>query len=466
MTQDMSDTPTPGPRRGLWRKRYLLLIPIGAFATLYWISSRSSDGVLDRLRARGYPTTSLELDRWYVSVPSEQNLSGPILRAAGAFRYQALVGSSIPFLAAGANEPSPQIPAPADELARWRQVIESNAETWSALAEARTRTEGHYPINLSQGMNTILNHLAPLKSLVQACALRALVCAEEQKPAESLEALRDIYLVRRSILSEPTLISTLVGFALDSIGTRAVRDCLERTRFTDAQLVLLSEDLRSIASTNCSERGFVGELANGRSVFTGGAAALVSVAGPGPGGAPSAASQLGVGVLQASGILAADESFFLQKLSAFIDATRQPFPQGLDAAETAEAELTADLAKPSGKLKLFSRVMLPALAKAIAKGAADQANLRMTQTALAIERFRLAHGRTPPDALAALVPEYLPVVPTDPFDGKPIRYRRTDSGYVLHCIGSDRKDGGGLPTVVDQKGRPIANPDFVFEVRR
>lgn len=462
----MSDTPTPSPRRGLWRKRYLLLIPIGAFATLYWINSRSSDRVVDRLRARGYPTTSLELDRWYVSVPSEQNLSGPILRASGAFRYLAIKGSSIPFLAASANEPSPQIPAPADELALWRQVIQSNAETWAALAEARPRTASRYPVNLSQGFNTLLNHLSPIKGLAQGCALRALVLAEEQKPAESIEALRDVFRVRRSVISEPVLISALVGFALDGIGSRAVRDCLERTRFTDAQLALLSEDLRSIASTNCSERAFVGELANGRSAYTGGGAALVSLGGPGAGGATPAAAQLGFGLLRASGILAADEAFYLKTLSAFIDATRQPLPQALDAAETNEAELMADLAKPSGKLKIFSRMMLPALSKAIAKGAFDQAQLRLTMTALAIERFRLAHGRTPPETLAVLVPEFLPDVPTDPFDGKPIRYRRTESGYILYSTGIDRKDDGGTHTVPDQKGRARGNLDLVFEVRR
>lgn len=462
----MSDTPTPDSRRGPWRKRYLLLLPVAAFGLLYWISSRSSDDILARLRAQGYPTTAAELDRWYSSVPTDANLAGPILRAAGAFRYRADKTSSIPFVNALSSDPEPSIPAQAADLARWREIINANAETWTALDEARPRTASRYPINLSQGFNTLINHLGPIKGLAQGCALRALVLAEEQKPAESIEALRDVFRVRRSLIPEPILISALVGNALDGIGSRAVRDCLERTRFTDAQLALLSEDLRSIASTNCSLRAFVGELANGRSAFTGGAAALVSVGGPAPGGGATAASQVGIGVLRASGILAADEAFYLRKMSAFIDAARQPFPQALVAAETTEAELMADLAKPSGKLKLFSRMMLPALAKAIAKGAFDQAQLRLMMTALAIERFRLAHANATPDTLAALVPQFLPEVPTDPFDGKPIRYRRTESGYILHSTGMDRRDDGGSPNVRAQKGRSAGNLDLVFEVRR
>lgn len=462
----MSDTHTPGPRRDLWRKRYLFLVPVAAFGLLYWINSRSSDDILARLRAQGYPTTPAELDRWYVNVPTDANLAGPVLRAAGAFRYRADKTSSIPFVTALSSNPEPPVPAPPQDLARWREIIDANAETWTALDEARPRTASRYPVNLSLGFNTLMNHLGPIKGLAQGCALRALVLAEEQKPAESMEALRDVFRVRRSLISEPILISALVGNALDGIGSRAVRDCLERTRFTDAQLATLSEDLRSIASTNCSERAFAGELANGRSAFTGGGAALVSLGGPGAGAPPPAASQVGIGVLRASGILAADEAFYLRKLSAFIDATRQPFPKALDAAETAEKELIEDLAKPSGKLKLFSRMMLPALAKAVAKGALDQANLRLTMTALAIERFRLAHANAIPDTLALLIPQFLPEVPLDPFDGKPIRYRRTESGYILHSTGPDRRDDGGSPNVQAQKGRSAGNLDIVFEVRR
>ena len=55
-----------------------------------------------------------------------------------------------------------------------------------------------------------------------------------------------------------------------------------------------------------------------------------------------------------------------------------------------------------------------------------RAHLDLARTALAIERYRLATGAVPSE-LDELVPEHLQEMPLDPFDGRPIRYRRTES---------------------------------------
>jgi hypothetical protein len=75
----------------------------------------------------------------------------------------------------------------------------------------------------------------------------------------------------------------------------------------------------------------------------------------------------------------------------------------------------------------------------------DHALLRSGLVALAAERYRREHGDWP-RALADLVPGYLPAVPLDPFDGQPLRYRRTESGAVIYSVGEDGRDAGGDPT--------------------
>jgi hypothetical protein len=64
------------------------------------------------------------------------------------------------------------------------------------------------------------------------------------------------------------------------------------------------------------------------------------------------------------------------------------------------------------------------------------------QVALAVERSRRAEGRWP-EALGRLVPKYLAAVPVDPYDGLPLRYRRTAEGVVVYSVGPDERDGGG-----------------------
>jgi hypothetical protein len=61
---------------------------------------------------------------------------------------------------------------------------------------------------------------------------------------------------------------------------------------------------------------------------------------------------------------------------------------------------------------------------------------------LAAERYRRTHGRWP-GSLDDLVPGLLSQVPTDPYDGNPLRYRRLADGVVIYAVGPDGHDDGG-----------------------
>ena len=82
---------------------------------------------------------------------------------------------------------------------------------------------------------------------------------------------------------------------------------------------------------------------------------------------------------------------------------------------------------------------------------------------IALYRYHAAHGRYP-DALAQLVPAYLPSVPDDPFGGGagvPFRYHSADGGrgFLLYSLGSGRQDHGGRSTPqaeVDDPGNIVA----------
>ena len=56
--------------------------------------------------------------------------------------------------------------------------------------------------------------------------------------------------------------------------------------------------------------------------------------------------------------------------------------------------------------------------------------------------YELRHGQLP-DRLDQLVPEYLPAIPRDPYDGKPFRYVRDQQ--ILYSIGANPQDDSGTP---------------------
>ena len=78
-------------------------------------------------------------------------------------------------------------------------------------------------------------------------------------------------------------------------------------------------------------------------------------------------------------------------------------------------------------------------------------------TALALESWRRRHGHYP-DTLSQLVPMYLPTMPRDPFDGKPLRYvapTASEATPLLYSIGVDGVDDHGRAPATE-RGRSMA----------
>jgi hypothetical protein len=88
-----------------------------------------------------------------------------------------------------------------------------------------------------------------------------------------------------------------------------------------------------------------------------------------------------------------------------------------------------------------------------------QALIRCAIVGIATERYRLTHKQWP-DSLKSLVPDFLAKVPLDPFDAKPLRYRRLENGVLIYSIGPDEKDDGGK---VDRQN-PRESPDIGFQL--
>jgi hypothetical protein len=85
---------------------------------------------------------------------------------------------------------------------------------------------------------------------------------------------------------------------------------------------------------------------------------------------------------------------------------------------------------------------------------------RCAAAGLAVERFRLANGRWP-KSLEELQPKYLRQVPRDPFDGRQLRYRRTEEGVAVFSVGENEKDDGKIVIPFHQPGEAV---DYGFQL--
>jgi len=67
------------------------------------------------------------------------------------------------------------------------------------------------------------------------------------------------------------------------------------------------------------------------------------------------------------------------------------------------------------------------------------ARLRCARAVIAVERYRLAHGKLP-ESLDILAPAFLASVPVDPFSGKKMIYVCLKSGFAVCSVGKDGVD--------------------------
>lgn len=83
---------------------------------------------------------------------------------------------------------------------------------------------------------------------------------------------------------------------------------------------------------------------------------------------------------------------------------------------------------------LLAKILFPVFTHAGEAFVRLEANKRLLAASLDL---RMMH------AFEASYPDTPPVLPKDPFDGQPLRYRREGDGSLLYSVGGDREDDGG-----------------------
>ena len=122
-----------------------------------------------------------------------------------------------------------------------------------------------------------------------------------------------------------------------------------------------------------------------------------------------------------------------------VDATNQIVSPKM--AQHDEATLESWLRKMP--FNFFARLLEAGFGKYAERTAYGQNAANLARVAIALERYRLAHGRYP-DSLDALAPQFMEKIPHDIIDGQPLHYRLSDDGqFILYSVGWNETDDGG-----------------------
>ncbi|MBL9125976.1 MAG: hypothetical protein JNG90_20200 [Planctomycetaceae bacterium] len=253
--------------------------------------------------------------------------------------------------------------------------------------------------------------------------------------AGALENIQALYRMADHAATDPLIVCVLVGIAIDRLATDVLQHVLQENPPTSDQLqgVVISP---GVSHAERLDRAMRMEEAASLGVFSDfdqrGAAILINEHA-------DEIAVLGKSALYRVFILPGDLAGY-RRFQRAVGGTSVARSYRELQIHRQEARKMIDRERAGPVTMLLTPALEPAMA-AVAKGESAR---RLAVVGLAMYRYRADHGQFP-DALPALSPDYLPIIPRDPFDGQPLRLRIVDGVHTVYSVGVDEVDNGGAP---------------------
>jgi hypothetical protein len=442
-------------RMNLKTKIYLMLlvffVVVSVGFTVYRIHLKHKlRSKIGSLRAAGYPVTWNELDQFYSLPDDAENAAYIILNAIGYYnepndfdRIPVIVKANIP--ARGERLPD-------DVLKLIFTNISENKQSLDELHKISFLEHSRYPIDLSLGVNTRLDHFTGVQKCFILLQCEALYAAENEDPNQALNSIESIFGIARSFEAEPLYISQIVRLNYESMAVSTLEYVIRRMNFNNEQLIELERLLKEAEDSSGIKRAFTSEryirlrLCENPAVFP-----IDILEGNVP-------AQPVLEVYQWLGLLDRAALVYLRFDKEFTNAFELPLHKQIEAFRAIEEEFNK-----SG-LPDFLRLKVSSFSELVSLNVKTIAQLRIARVALSVQRYRLKNGKLP-ESLNNLVPYYVESIPLDPFDGQHIRYKKLDSGYVMYSIGDDKIDDGGKERSQESK-KSGSTSDITFTVEK
>ncbi len=443
---------SPGKRKlTFWHVLLVLLAMLAVAFGVFRVAVRAKvQRRIAAVRAAGYPTTWAELDAWYTVPPYADNAADYITGAL-SFLYVPTgeEAEGVPHFHSQTTLPARAQPLDEQMRAKVASLLEENRKALELLHDAASIPNCRYGIDLSRGNAVQTPHFGPLRDAARLLMLEAVLSAAQDDSESATQAVVSGYGLARSLLREPLLISQLVRNACSNLASQALEHVVNRVELGDAQLARIEEALLASYDPNAMVRALAGE----RCFMLG------SVDDPraaGMNGPPVALWHLS----GALGLLDLGLIRSLDHMSAHMEIAQSVPHHRQQAITTLESQREG-----GSRLTLFLDSLTPAIGRIITLDLHHLAQLQVTRTAIAVQRYRLAQGRLP-QTLDDLTPAFLEAMPTDPFDGQPLRFQALDLGFVVYSIGPDGTDDGGRQRQPRRGGHEEPPYDVPFIVER
>jgi hypothetical protein len=371
--------------------------------------------------------------------------------------------------------PQPQSPA--------QDVLLALSKHDAAIEELRQASQlpySRFPIEYDKDdpAEILLPHLAALKRGSQLLQLRAIAELQDGQTEKSFADIKLSLRLADSIRTEPFIITHLVRMAILKITLQPVWEGLAEHKWSDGQLAELDLELSKLDFLADYEHSIRGEpaahiklmdyLEQKRSRIRN-FLNLISYDDY----MRNVMNRFG----EMTKIYLMPKGWFYQNEIVLAQMNQKwNVPMADDANQTVSPKTVlagdaAELNLRPARFNFFARLLLPSLGSYVKKAAYAQTSANLARVAIALERYRLAHGECP-GSLDVLAPQFMEKIPHDVIGGQPLKYRREGDGqFVLYSVGWNETDDGGVVStnaagVTDGKSesptRDISQGDWVW----
>jgi len=361
--------------------------------------------------------------------------------------------------------------------AKWfalaRQVVAANPEYYRLIYRASGIQHCVFKVGWDFPLEASFAHFGHMRKDARMLTLRCNVEAADGRPDNALGSVAVMVRVGQQAKTDPVIIAELVSYAIQGMGVGSLEDVLAKGSPSPGACRSLRDQLAKIDNTSSSVRAMKGEFVLcGMDVFgrvRSGQVSLAQLASLGSdASAPRWWRRLAVrtGAWLLRPLLNADERVYLSYMEREVRAFERPWPD----SKRIMSEQEDWLDRRGGTYAIVTNMVAPVLSRFGWFRDRATAAIGTARIAIALRAYRAEHGSYPV-SLAELEPEgWKP--PLDPFGGKPYRYRREGSGFVVWSIGPDMRDQNAsidyetwLKTKL-QKGWEEGEYDIVFRCSR
>jgi type II secretory pathway pseudopilin PulG len=453
--QKSAEKPTP-QRKVLQTLVILLVIIIAGFVAFRLILKSRLNARLDAIRVDGYPATCAELDAWYTIPESAENAADTFIDSFSYYeKWEGEEKRKLLPIAGQAELPLRTEPLAEETKALITEYLADNQQALELLHKGAAIEHSRYPVDFSKGFEILLPDLSNIRVGAFLLKLEAVLHAENGKSEKVAGSIKSTFGLAHSLSKEPILISQLVRIACQALAVLTLEHVINRTEFTDEQLVDLSRTLANAEGHFTLSRAFAGERCMGVSIFKMPAAQIPRLVD----GSSSPLGVLRIALCKFAGLADMDAIIYIDLMNDYIESIQLPLHQREEAANAVDTKFDE-----TSRIHVLLRAIMPALSRCTTIDLRTAAQLRTARAGLAIQRYRLATDGLP-NTLSELTPTYLDEVPKDPFDGKDLRYKKLETGFVVYSIGKDGNDDGGKERPRERTSRP-APEDVTFIVQR